>query len=461
METSGSRYFPALGFFGGSEGLLLRVPIGERVSGVRLGLSSSEPTYLNLQGVRLIGDHGEDLGSRLTGVRELASSVHASAPNSNLLQFSGHHSALEESPVWSAEWEENNEVAVLEIANRRDTYARRSRNICVEIRTGSDEWVKCYQHGAEVSYLAAALSVGELLARRNLHFGGKSRRALMRLVAQALEAMTREESARRDWISLVSLLPIWQDAELEEDDLCVAAAFLIAEFDRRNDFAFTYLSAVLQTPKTIERLAAKVNWLCQREGGPRYFFTRHGMQREGRLSAERHKYVTALLNTCKILDELEKEPVLAYGTLLGAVREKAFIPHDDDVDVLCRVNATGFASAREAMVELAKVFRHRGYRVEFVGPASLNLHIIDPQSGAIVDLFPHWTVGEQTFLHMEKMAVRSIPASILRERGKIEFHGETFHIPGKTEAFLRQRYGDDWAEPNPYFEWPWKMQREE
>ena len=89
-----------------------------------------------------------------------------------------------------------------------------------------------------------------------------------------------------------------------------------------------------------------------------------------------------LLEVVKFCDEHSIEYLLAYGTMLGAVRHKGFIPWDDDVDIyMTRKNRDKFlelfrGDAKPAHLEaigphdirakapFAKVVDHRTFKDE-------------------------------------------------------------------------------------------------
>ena len=77
----------------------------------------------------------------------------------------------------------------------------------------------------------------------------------------------------------------------------------------------------------------------------------------------------------------------------------------------------------------------------------------------MVDVFPYWIEDNQAQLHMENMKIRGISPSIFDGRKTISLYGEEFDIPAKPEAFLEERYGEDWKVSNRFHEWPWKIKQ--
>lgn len=176
------------------------------------------------------------------------------------------------------------------------------------------------------------------------------------------------------------------------------------------------------------------------------------------LTARRATLLTALRIVMNYMAERNIPCYLAYGTLLGAMRNAKFIPHDDDVDVIVDLGATSCADMRNKLAALSATMTTGEIVPREADPEMLHL-ICDTEFGA-VDIFSFWTEGDRAHLLMENYQLRDIPAGILidGDAGAAALYGETFPTPPFPEEFLRERYGADWKIPNQYHEWPWPLE---
>ena len=147
-----------------------------------------------------------------------------------------------------------------------------------------------------------------------------------------------------------------------------------------------------------------------------------------------------LLETKQVMDELGVTFFLRQGTCLGAVRDKAFIPWDDDVDIGSVIGLHGFA---EEMVEpVARVFRERGFltRIERKDHY-LYIPLVKPPVRA--DWCCYWVMDGAVFMYP---GIR-IPVRLLADLVKVDFLGSEFRVPNPPEEYLELKYGPDWRVP--------------
>ncbi|MGB1697139.1 MAG: LicD family protein [Thermoplasmatota archaeon] len=135
---------------------------------------------------------------------------------------------------------------------------------------------------------------------------------------------------------------------------------------------------------------------------------------------------------------------LAYGTLLGIVRDGHLIPHDDDMDVgvfqedwdrIVPKTIPGFARLETSP-----------YTVKFV----------HKKTGLVVDFFRFHPDGEHRRAHAgsdKGTHTYLFPRELLEPLGTIEWEGRTWTAPADPEGFLAHHYGADWRTPLPAWDY--------
>ncbi len=125
--------------------------------------------------------------------------------------------------------------------------------------------------------------------------------------------------------------------------------------------------------------------------------------------------------------------VIFYGTLLGCIREKNFIDHDDDIDVL--VN-------RNQKEELMNIIREKNIKTGIVYEDIVQLYLGD--SGPF-DIYFYDELKDDILIKWDLDILHS--NDDMFPLNKITFHGHEVYVPNHPENILREIYGDKWTVP--------------
>ncbi len=131
--------------------------------------------------------------------------------------------------------------------------------------------------------------------------------------------------------------------------------------------------------------------------------------------------------------------ILAYGTLLGAIREHDFISHDMDMDTM--IWARDMDKALSLTLELEKY----GIKMcSYVLPWIFSYEY--KGAGLDVDVLhdPIWPWTKHFCLVQE----RYIPRKFFENTTPLEFQGEEFVAPADPEKVLVYHYGKNWRIPS-------------
>lgn len=145
-----------------------------------------------------------------------------------------------------------------------------------------------------------------------------------------------------------------------------------------------------------------------------------------------------LFKTKDILDDLGISFSLAFGTLLGAIRERSFISHDYDIDIMT-FELDHLLEAIPIMekkgLKLCRVTDGRLYSFR-INEFYIDIYIIK-NAPSILGWFSYM-IGSDT-----------IWKSYLKGFETIDFMGREFNIPKRPERVVKFWYGKSWRTPIP------------
>lgn len=196
----------------------------------------------------------------------------------------------------------------------------------------------------------------------------------------------------------------------------------------------------------------------------------HKIYIDPRRRAKRRRLGVRLLEEIDLaMKQHDKPYTLTFGTLLGAIREKGFIPHDTDVDIAVwadedysevfkTLESRGFELKREIIVDngefgLEYTYRYHGFYVDFffmypMGDGSYYGTEFRDHPGC-----NNWgeSIREKGGLHVFRIF---LPMS--KELERVPFEKSSFMVTKDALGFVEGYYGPNWRIPDPTFVYPRK-----
>ncbi len=183
-------------------------------------------------------------------------------------------------------------------------------------------------------------------------------------------------------------------------------------------------------------------------------WTVHGPQRPFRSwsEAERIDYVQDSSGVVEALRSLTPDVCLGFGSVLAVVRDRALIPHDDDLDIIIGFTPELAPTLADGLRLVEAHLRPLGFIVS--GPFAAHRHVRRP-GRKHVDVFVGIFEGET--ISWYPGARGGLTRAIVFPPQPAELLGIGCSIPAQPEIYLERLYGPDWRIPDPYFSHAWDL----
>ncbi len=255
------------------------------------------------------------------------------------------------------------------------------------------------------------------------------------------------EARWRAWLDLVA--PAKASAGSDGETL---ALLDVLDLTVRGEYARAHTSLAAHVPDEPQRrmfVASLNDELLPARG---LEWTAHGPKRPFRSwsDEERVDYVRDTADVVEALRSLTPDVCFGFGSVLAAVRDKALIPHDDDLDVIVGFEPEAAATLADGLRLIEEHLRPLGFEV--TGPFIAHRHVRQPgrkRVDVFVGIFEgetiSWYPGARGGL-TRTIVFPPIPAALL---------GVPCWIPAKPETYLESLYGAGWRVPDPFFRHDW------
>jgi SAM-dependent methyltransferase len=182
-----------------------------------------------------------------------------------------------------------------------------------------------------------------------------------------------------------------------------------------------------------------------------------GIDKSGRLvptfQGRSEQNIDALLDaTESVIEALRRaglEPFLAYGTLLGAVREGRVLPHDSDADL-------GYVSRTHTPVDVIResfrvqrLLAAEGWEISRYSGGAFKIDVVQGGVRTGLDVFGgFWDAGR---LYLMGEIGTDFREEWVFPLGTAQLEGRPFPVPAEPERLLEATYGPSWRVPDPAF----------
>ena len=158
-------------------------------------------------------------------------------------------------------------------------------------------------------------------------------------------------------------------------------------------------------------------------------------------------YVEFAVAVVEALRKVTPHVSFGFGAALSIVRDKALIPHDDDLDIIVAFEPEEAATLADGLALVTRSLEESGFSVR--GRFPTHRQIGRNNRGKHVDVFVGMFEGEAVSWYPG--ARGGLSRTMMYPTTTAPLLGIECAIPAHAEDYLAALYGDDWRTPDPNF----------
>lgn len=167
-------------------------------------------------------------------------------------------------------------------------------------------------------------------------------------------------------------------------------------------------------------------------------------------ASDRELLVDTVVRALEFMRSRGHDAFLAYGNLLGAVRDGHLIGHDDDADVSYLASAHHPVDVILESFRIEREFREAGWQTRRMSGGTFKLQV-ELANGLLVNIDVFSSFHLQGLLHMMPAVATELPREALLPTTTVVLEGREVPAPADPEALLAATYGPQWRNPDPTF----------
>jgi len=254
-------------------------------------------------------------------------------------------------------------------------------------------------------------------------------------------------SLDREKSFLQKIKPLIQNNNKSELELYSFIQFLVTRDFKKSLEIFEKSNYLKSHRQTLEKITSK--FYLQ--------LNAHGIKKTFKFwsESEKRKYLKCTADIMQALEGITPHVSLGFGAVLGYVREKDLIGHDDDLDIIIAFDRSDVKDLGEALLLTSNCLQDKGFQVD----GEFFSHLwVKTDSGSRADVFAG-LIEEDGSLSFYPSERKNLKVENVFPTAVGDLYGVDMPLPAQCDIYLEKTYGVSWSKPDIKFNHPWNREQ--